>query len=150
MSLWTPGGEHPVGHPGPDDRRDGTAGPAAEAPGPDDLEPQDLSPEEQAQLEAMRAQMEEVQAQLLSAPASLVVVNHAMGIYELAALHLMQPEPKLPEASVAIDALAALVEGLSGRLGEDERTVREALAQLRAAYLEVRARQEGDKGHTAT
>ena len=110
---------------------------------------EDLSPEEQAQLEAMQAQMEQVQAQLLAAPASLVVVNHAMGLYELAALHLMQPEPKLAEASLAIDALAALVEGLQGRLGEDEQTVREALAQLRAAYLEVRAARRGRQGAAA-
>jgi hypothetical protein len=128
VSLWTPGGEHPV---------DGDA--QAEAP-------LDLSPEEQARLEAMQAQMEQVQAQLLAAPAAVVVVNHAMGLYELAALHLMQPQPKLAEASVAIDALGALVDGMQGRLGEDEGTVRDALAQLRAAYLEVRGRQEGDKG----
>jgi hypothetical protein len=145
MSLWTPGGEHPVGREGPDEGAHGTPDPELQG-----VQPERLSAEEQAQLEAMRAQMEEVQAQLLAAPAALVVVNHAMGIYELAALHLMQPEPKLAEASLAIDALAALVEGLPGRLGEDERTVREALAQLRAAYLEVRARQEGDKGNTET
>ena len=90
--------------------------------------------------------MEQVQAQLLAAPAAMVVVNHAMGLYELAALHLMQPEPKLAEASVAIDALGALVEGMAGRLGPDEDTVREALAQLRAAYLEVRARGAGRHG----
>ena len=134
MSLWTPGGEHPV------DRPAEPSGPATD----------ELSDEERAQLEAMQAQMEQVQAQLLAAPAALVVVNHAMGLYELAALHLMQPEPKLAEASLAIDAVSALVEGLEGRLGEDERTVREALAQLRAAYLEVRGQQEGDKGDTAT
>jgi hypothetical protein len=132
MSLWTPGGEHPVD-------RDAT---------PEG--PPDLSPEEQQQLEAMQAQMEQVQAQLLAAPAAVVVVNHAMGMYELAALHLMQPQPKLAEASVAIDALAAIVDGMQGRLGEDEATVREALGQLRAAYLEVRARQEGDKGNVDT
>ena len=145
MSLWTPGGEHPVDRPGPS----GGSAPAPDPAGEGALAG-DLSPEEQAQLEAMQAQMEQVQAQLLGAPASLVVVNHAMGLYELAALHLMQPEPKLAEASLAIDALAALVEGLEGRLGEDERTVREALAQLRAAYLEVRGRQAGDKGESAT
>ena len=130
MSLWTPGGEHPVERGGPE-------GSEQEPP---------LTAEEAEQLEAMRAQMEEVQAQLLAAPAALVVVNHAMGIYELAALHLMQPEPKLAEASLAIDALGALLDGMQGRLGEDEATVRDALLQLRAAYLEVRARQEGDKG----
>jgi len=145
MSLWTPGGEHPVDRPGP---REGPAAPVD--PSAEGLPAEDLSPDEQAQLDAMRAQMEQVQAQLLAAPASLVVVNHAMGLYELAALHLMQPAPRWAEASLAIDAVSALVEGLEGRLGEDERTVREALAQLRAAYLEVRSRQEGDKGDTAT
>jgi hypothetical protein len=132
MSLWTPGGEHPVDRPGPPSE-----------------EPPEISLDEQAQLEAMQAQMEQVQAQLLAAPAARVVVNHAMGLYELAALHLTQPEPKLSEASVAIDSLAALVDGMAGRLGSDEDTVREALGQLRAAYLEVRARGEGT-GDAAT
>ena len=36
---------------------------------------------------------------------------------------------------------------MQGRLGEDEATVRDALLQLRAAYLEVRGRQEGDKDY---
>ena len=145
MSLWTPGGEHPVDRPG--------SGNGPSAPPDPQSEPvrlEDLSPEERAQVEAMQAQMQQVQEQLLAAPAALVVVNHAMGLYELAALHLMQPDPKLAEASLAIDALAAVVEGLQGRLGEEERTVREALAQLRAAYLEVCARHEGDKGEGET
>jgi hypothetical protein len=38
---------------------------------------------------------------------------------------------------LAIDALAALVDGLAGRLGEAEATLQGALTQLRAAYLEV-------------
>ena len=129
MSLWTPGGEHrpePAGAPNP----------------PDEVAPEDLSPEERAQLEAMQAEMAEVRQQLLAAPASVVVANHAMGVYELAAIHLTAEQPKLAEASLAIDALAALVEGLSGRLGEAEPTLREALGQLRAAYLEVRERTE--------
>jgi hypothetical protein len=88
----------------------------------------------------MQAELAEVRAQLLEAPAAVVIANHAMGIYELAAIHLTAEQPRLAEASLAIDALAALVEGLSGRLGESEPTLREALAQLRAAYLEVRDR----------
>ena len=120
MTLWTPGGEHQ---------------PTPEAP-----PTEGLTDDERAQLEAMQAEMAEVRQQLLDAPAAVVVANHAMGIYELAAIHLTAEQPKLPEASLAIDALAALVEGLSGRLGESEPTLREALAQLRAAYLEVRGR----------
>ena len=127
MTLWTPDGERPVGRePGADE--------PAEAPR-DDLA--DLGPEDRARLEQMQAELDEVRAQLLQAPASVVVANHAMGIYELAAIHLTAPEPKLPEASLAIDALAALVEGLEGRLGEPESTLREALGQLRNAYVEV-------------
>jgi hypothetical protein len=124
MSLWTPDGERPVARQG---------GPE---PAPDD-DFADLSPEDRAHLEAMQAEMEEVRANLLQAPAAVVIANHAMGIYELAAIHLTAGEPKLSEAVLAIDALAALVEGLDGRLGEAEPTLREALAQLRAAYLEV-------------
>lgn len=126
MSLWTPGGEH----------RPASADEADEGSDP----PEDLTADEAAQLQAMQAEMAEVRQQLLAAPASVVVANHAMGIYELAALHLTAEQPKLAEASVAIDALVALVEGLSGRLGDSEPTLREALAQLRAAYLEVRSR----------
>jgi hypothetical protein len=66
-----------------------------------------------------------------------VIANHAMGVYELAAIHLTAPEPDLSEAVLAIDALAALVEGLAGRLGEAEPTLVGALGQLRTAYLEV-------------
>jgi uncharacterized protein involved in exopolysaccharide biosynthesis len=136
MSLWTPGGERPVGRdqpaPGPGGAPPGSgagagAGPAAE----------DLSPQDHAELRAMQDELAEVRAQLLQAPASVVVANHAMGIYELAALHLTASEPNLPEAVLAIDALAALVEGLTGRLGDAEPTLQEALTQLRAAYLEV-------------
>ena len=103
----------------------------------------DLSPEDRARLEQMQAELDEVRNQLLAAPASIVIGNHAMGIYELAAIHLTASQPNLAEASLGIDALAALVEGLEGRLGEPEPTLREALAQLRSAYVEVSSRAEG-------
>ncbi len=126
MSLWTPDGERPVGAQEPAER------------GPEDtVDLEELSDEDRARLAAMQQELDEVRAQLLEAPASVVVANHAMGIYELAAIHLTASEPKLSEASLAIDALAALVDGLSGRLGEPEATLREALVQLRTAYLEV-------------
>lgn len=132
MTLWTPGGEHrpepePTGA-SPDERPEGV---------------DDLSAEDQARLEAMQSEMAEVRQQLLGAPAAVVVANHAMGLYELAAIHLTAEEPKLAEASLAIDALATLVEGLPGRLGEAETTLQEALVQLRGAYLEVHQRSGG-------
>jgi len=133
MSLWTPGGEH---------RPEPQPSPSAGSAGTDDPSLSDLSPEERAQLEAMQQEMAEVREQLLQAPAAVVVANHAMGIYELAAIHLTAERPKLPEATLAIDALAALVDGLAGRLGEAEPTLREALTHLRTAYLEVKHRSE--------
>lgn len=119
MSLWTPDGERPVGQPSSPNPVDGL--------GPEDLE----------RLEVMQAELDQVRQELLAAPASVVIANHAMGIYELAAIHLMAAEPDLAEAVLAIDALTHLVEGLTGRLGEAEPTLNEALLHLKAAYLEV-------------
>ena len=135
MSLWTPDGDHPV--PSCTD----PAPPESAPPRSDQAPPYgDLPPEEQARLAAMQAEMEEVRRELLAAPAAVVVANHAMGMYELAAIHLMSEPPQLVEASLAVDALAALVEGLEGRLGDAEPTLRDALGQLRAAYLDVHNR----------
>src|SRR5688572_6175217 len=118
MTLWTPGGEH-----SPDPSRAGSDQPGQAPPVADEPPFEDLSPEDRARLEEMQEQMAQVRQQLLEAPAEVVVANHAMGIYELAALHLTAEHPKLREASLAIDALAALVEGLPNRLGDAETTL---------------------------
>ena len=123
-SLWTPGGEHPVDPPG---------APAAGI----DPSPDEMSPEERQQAEEMAREMAAVQEQIASAPASVVVANHLMGCYELAAIHLSQQPPNLSEASVAIDALAGVVDTLPGRLGEAAATMRDALHQIRLAYVAV-------------
>ena len=132
-SLWTPGGEHPV-DPAGGEPAGSTAGPgpseefdAAEA----------MSPEDRQQAEEMAREMAAVQEQIASAPAAVVVANHLMGFYELAAIHLSQQPPNMGEASVAIDALGAVVEKLPGRLGEAEATMRDALHQIRLAYVSV-------------
>jgi hypothetical protein len=144
MTLWTPGGEHPVDRGG---QQPTPPPPAGAAPGPED---RPLSAEESAQVEAMAAELAEARARLLEAPASVVVANHAMGLYELAAIHLMAESPRLSDAVLAIDALAALVEALAGRLGDAEPTLREALDQLRMAYVQVRGAGPGDPGSEAT
>ncbi len=127
-SLWTPGGEHPVGR---ESEAEPEAGPPAEDPFAG------LTDEQRAEAEAMAAQMSEVRQQLADAPAAVVVANHAMGLYELAAIHLGQQPPKLDEARVAIDAFAALLGALKGRLGRDESTLDDALAQLRLAFVQL-------------
>ena len=131
-SLWTPGGEHPV----EPEEVSGTDGADGTASNPD-MSGEALSPEERQQAEDMAREMAEVQEQIASAPAAVVVANHLMGFYELAAIHLSQQPPNMSEASVAIDALGAVVEKLPGRLGEAEATMRDALHQIRLAYVSV-------------
>ena len=82
---------------------------------------------------------------MLFRSAAVVVANHLMGLYELGTIHLSQQPPNLTEASVAIDALGAVVDKLPGRLGEAESTMRDALNQIRLAYVAVeRASREAE------
>ena len=142
MSLWTPGGEHEVPRGGDGDPSAPSPEPAAgppPAPGglPGGIDPSQLSDEEREQLEAAAAEMAEVQRRVAAAPASDVIANHVMGFYELAAIHLSQQPPNLPQATVAIDAMRAVVETLVGRLGEAEPTLKEALAQVQMAFVQL-------------
>lgn len=157
-TLWTPSGEHPVprgpvedigqgkraakgGQPPPQGGRAFTGSQAGVA-GPNtrtktdhgrtgDHEP---SPEE---VERAQEELKAVQEQLLRTPAELVIANHAMGLWDLAALHLSSQPPQLPQAQLAIDALASLLEGLRGRLGEAETTLMEGLSQIRLAFVQI-------------
>jgi hypothetical protein len=124
-TIWTPGGERPVGRQEPTPQ-------AAPPPGADGLAGEELSDEE------LQARMEQLREQLAHTPAELVVANHCYGLFELAALHLSLQPPQLDQASLAIDALGLLVEGLAGRLGEQEAQIREALAQLRMAFVQIK------------
>ena|SRR5581483_10244055 len=119
-SIWTPGGEHRV-NPAP------APAPPAAAPEP----PASAGEPTDEELAAL-------QQQLAGTPAAVIVANHCMGLFQLALLHLSLRPPQLPEAALAIDALGALVEGLAGRLGEDEATLRDALAQARMAYVQIK------------
>ena len=131
--LWTPGGEH-VPHddaprgPGPGD------GPGAALP----PEGAPLTPEEEAQA---REQLRQIREQLAQTPVADIIANHVIGLWELAILHLTGPDetsgPNLEEARLAIDAVAAIVEGLGDRLGQNAEPLREALAQLRLAFVEA-------------
>lgn len=95
-----------------------------------------------------QAEMDEVREQLLHAPVELVISNHAMGLWELAALHLSQTPPQLPQAQLAIDALSSLVDGMRGRLGDAERTLADGLAQIRLAFVQIANAQRSQAGTT--
>ena len=137
MSLWTPGGEHPVDPAGTDDRPRPLAA------------DERLSPEQEAEAQQIAAEMAQVRDQLSQVPAAVVVANHAMGCYELAAIHLSHQPPRLDEAQLAIDAFGALVGTLTGKLGPDEATLADALAQIRLAFVQVKASFEQGPGEPA-
>jgi hypothetical protein len=93
------------------------------------------------QADEIDAAMAQARARLAEVPAEVVVVNHVMGLYELGAIHLSADEPDLSAASLAIDSMALLVDGLGDRLGDDADTMRDALANIRMAFVGVKARQ---------
>jgi hypothetical protein len=127
--LWTPGGEHRV----PDDRGPagggrppGPAGGAAAA-GPDaDLDDAEFDGVTEAE---MRAELDEARRRLAEVPAAQVVANHAMGLFELGAIHL--------------DAMAAVVDVVGDRLGPNAGVLRDALAQIQMAFVQVRNQADG-------
>ena len=90
-----------------------------------------------------QAAIDEARRRVAEAPAEVVVTNHVMGLYELAAIHLSAEQPDLVSAALAIDAVACLVEGLGDRLGEEATTMRDALANIRMAFVEIKGRHAG-------
>jgi len=97
---------------------------------------------DQEQLDALadaEAAMSEARARLAEVPAEVVITNHVMGLYELAAIHLSATPPDLRQAVLAIDAVACLVDGLGERLGDDAATMQDALATLRLAFVQIKS-----------
>jgi hypothetical protein len=93
--------------------------------------------------EAQRA-MDESRERLASVPAEVVITNHVMGLYELAAIHLSANPPELAQSALAIDALACLVDGLGDRIGPDAPTMRDALNNIRLAFVQIKGAADPD------
>jgi hypothetical protein len=85
--------------------------------------------------EALEA-VAETRRRLSEVPAYVVVTNHAMGLFELAAIHLSSEPPRLEDAQLAIDALGSLVDALGDRLGEHAETLAAALSNIRLVYVQ--------------
>jgi hypothetical protein len=146
VSIWTPSGEHEV----PRDRPE----PAA-AGGDDDwrerlmageLRPEDLTPEQRAEVDAAVAEMAEAQRQLLATPIEQYVTQHIIGFRELAILHLQQSAPDFAAAQIAIDAIGGIVEAVGPRLGQLEEPLRQDLTQLQMAFVHRKGEVEGGAG----
>ncbi len=95
--------------------------PPADAPGGGEV----WTPEQEA--EAMRMAQE-----IAATPSLDWIVNAAMTFVNVAGTKLEMGDPA--DAGPAIDALAALLNGMQGRLQEAEAPLRQALAQLQMAY----------------
>lgn len=141
MSLWTPSGEHEVPRPAASPPRGGAG---AAAPGDDwrerlmagELDIEDLTPDQRAEVEAAVNEMAAAQRELVATPIEQLVVQHIVGLRELVILHLQQPQPDLRAARVALDAVAAIVEGLGDQLGEYAQPLRLDLQQLQMAFVQ--------------
>lgn len=99
--------------------------------------------------EAQRA-MADARERLADVPAEVVVTNHVMGLYELAAIHLSATPPDLDQAALGIDSVACLVEGLGDRLGADAPVMRDALANIRMAFVQIKGVDETGAGADET
>jgi hypothetical protein len=130
-SIWTPSGEYePRGEDEP---------PAAGGAAPEGAGGPEISDEE---LEALRR----VHEQLRATPAIDVVANHVVQLFQLALVYLGAggapaggdaPVADLVQASLVIDTMAAIVDGLGPRLAEHEQTLRDALSQLQLLWVEI-------------
>jgi hypothetical protein len=102
----------------------------------DDLD--DLDPETADALAEAERAMQDARERLAEVPAEAVVTNHVMGLYELAAIHLSATPPNLQQSVLAIDAVACLVDGLGERLGDEYPTMRDALNNIRLAFVQIK------------
>jgi hypothetical protein len=172
MSLWTPDGEVPVTRGGSQSDANAagsTTSPGGRpqagqsAPGPDDeavrsaaeamgIDPSTLSPEDRERLVELVTQMAEAQQRLAGAPADDVVANHAMGLYEFAAIKLGSEPPQLADARVAIDALGAVMDAVGGQLGRHTEALAEALDSIRMVWVQINdaVAQGADEGSDTT
>jgi hypothetical protein len=103
-----------------------------------DTLPQVSSEDTESVVEDAQSALSEARARLAEVPVETVVVNHVMGLYELAAIHLGAAPPRLPDAALAIDAVGCLVEGLGERLGPDIATLNDALSNIRIAFVQIK------------
>ena len=132
--LWTPSGEH-VPEPEP---AVGDAGDDFLDDGFDDGfdEDEELDPQ-------VAEELRRVRAEIAAAPVEDLVARHAVGLWELAVLHLSPDEDRpvrLDQAAIAIDAMGGIVDTLGDRLGDHASALRDALGQLRLAFVDVQQR----------
>lgn len=94
------------------------------------------TPEQEAEAQRMLEAMTQT-------PALDWILNSAVTLANVAGVKLDAGD--LPGAQMAIDALAALVNGLGDRLAQAEQPLRQSLSQLQMAYAQTAATPPGQK-----
>ncbi len=135
-TIWTPSGEYVP-------REEPPKQPAGPPPGGPTPGAQGAEGGREPTPEEIQSALNEAR-RVLATPVIEHIGGHAMAMFELAALHLEreaatggEEKPDLAEASLAIDAMAALVEGLGDRLEPYRAQLESALNQLRRAFVEL-------------
>ena len=105
----------------------------------DDVDPDQDEAERQERAREVIEELADSRKRIAEVPAAQVIENHLIGLYELAGIHLAAGPEHMREAALAIDALGAVVEGLTGRLGDNEELLRGALQQIRLTFVQVKA-----------
>lgn len=143
-NLWTPSGgdvPDPERQAGPPGTPGSGSDPAAQG---DSASQGESAPQDNA---AWAEELRRTRAELAATPVADIIANHVIGLWQLAVLHLTPEDgdaPRLDEASLAVDAMAGLVESLGDRLGPHSEPLREALAQLRLAFVQIQDRSADD------
>lgn len=96
-----------------------------------------MSGEQEEAAVASSEEVERLRRELLEAGARPVVLNHLFGLFELASVFLAADPPRLADASLAIDAMAGLLQATEDQLGPEVTELREGLRQLQLAYVQV-------------
>ena len=138
-SIWTPSGEYRP----PDESAAPPQGGIATPGGAVGAEADAGSAITAEELDALRR----IHEQLRGTPAIDVVANHVVQLFQLALVYLgagsgpgedaAQPAADLVQASIVIDTMAAIVDGLGSRLVDHEETLRDALTQLQLLWVEI-------------
>jgi hypothetical protein len=135
-TIWTPSGEYVP-------REEPPKGPEGAPSTPPPSGGQGAGPGREPTPEELQAALAEAR-RVLQTPVLEHIGGHAMALFELAALHLEreaatngEEQPDLAEASLAIDAMAALVEGLGDKLHPYREQLQSALDQLRMAFVKL-------------
>lgn len=154
MSLWTPGGEHKIPDAQPENatqqastqtannqasnsqaqnsNASGTQHANTQADTQTQADAQTLDPKTQQELEE---QLAAVRQRVLETPVEIMLAQHLVGLYEIAAIHLSVEDADMTAAKVAIDAMSGMVEAVKGQLGDAAEPVESMLHQIRMAYV---------------